>query len=156
MDWRIQTKVQLSAIHFPAIDRYLSAHPEVLDYVPKVDAGLFEPPSLFVESPPPVEAVGLSPPEELKRLVRKFDPVERDFRNRALGKAGEEFGFDEERRKLNAFDRPDLARKVRWVSQEDGDGAGFDILSFDRSGTERLIEVKTTRGAGDALLSHAK
>lgn len=31
---------------------------------------------------------------------------------------------------------------------EDGDGAGFDILSFDPHGKERLIEVKTTNGAG--------
>jgi hypothetical protein len=35
---------------------------------------------------------------------------------------------------------------VRWVSQEDGDGAGFDILSFDNNGRERLLEVKTTNG----------
>ena len=31
---------------------------------------------------------------------------------------------------------------------EDGDGAGFDVLSFDGNGKERLIEVKTTNGAG--------
>mgnify|MGYP001194039169 CR=1 FL=1 len=30
---------------------------------------------------------------------------------------------------------------------EDGDGAGYDILSFDSSGAERLVEVKTTRGS---------
>ena len=28
-----------------------------------------------------------------------------------------------------------------------GDGAGFDVLSFDLGGKERLIEVKTTNGA---------
>lgn len=83
----------------------------------------------------------------LDRLVRKFDPVERDFRNRQLGRAGEEFVVDLERRMLAAGDREDLARKVRWVAMEDGDGAGFDILSFDADGRERLIEVKTTNGA---------
>lgn len=36
----------------------------------------------------------------LERLVRKFDPVERDFRNRQLGRAGEEFVVDLERRRL--------------------------------------------------------
>ena len=30
--------------------------------------------------------------------------------------------------------------------QEDGDGAGYDIRSFDLAGRERLIEVKTTVG----------
>jgi hypothetical protein len=54
------------------------------------------------------------------RLVRKFDPVERDFRNRSLGKAGEEMVFTFERQHLTAQGRADLARKVRWVSQEVG------------------------------------
>ena len=33
------------------------------------------------------------------------------------------------------------------MAQEDGDGAGFDVLSFDPSGAVRLIEVKTTCGS---------
>jgi len=80
-------------------------------------------------------------------LVRKFDPVERDFRNRNLGKAGESFVLELERKQLAKADRSDLARKVRWVAAEDGDGAGYDILSFEPTGEERLIEVKTTNGA---------
>ncbi|WP_245451248.1 DUF3883 domain-containing protein [Borborobacter arsenicus] len=35
---------------------------------------------------------------------------------------------------------------MRWISEEEGDGAGYDIASFDRDGSERLIEVKTTNG----------
>lgn len=35
---------------------------------------------------------------------------------------------------------------MRWVSDEDGDGAGYDISSYDMDGRQRLIEVKTTRG----------
>ena len=31
-------------------------------------------------------------------------------------------------------------------SAEDGDGAGYDIASFDADGRQRLIEVKTTNG----------
>ena len=83
----------------------------------------------------------------MERLVRKFDPAARDARNRALGFAGEELVVNAERRKLQALDRPDLAMKVRWISQEDGDGAGYDIHSFDRAGQDRLIEVKTTIGS---------
>jgi hypothetical protein len=51
--------------------------------------------------------------ERLERLVRKFDPFERDFRNRQLGRAGEEFVVNLERRRLTAGDRDDLAQKVR-------------------------------------------
>jgi hypothetical protein len=86
-------------------------------------------------------------PERLRHLVRKFDPVERDYRNRALGKAGECFVLDIERRCLVGIDRADLAERVRWVAAEDGDGAGYDIASFDRAGRERFIEVKTTNGS---------
>ena len=86
-------------------------------------------------------------PEHLNRIVRKFDPVERDFRNRQLGKSGEEFVLDVERHRLEREKRSDLAGKVRWVAHEDGDGAGYYILSFEKSGQERLIEVKTTNGA---------
>jgi hypothetical protein len=35
---------------------------------------------------------------------------------------------------------------VRWVAEEDGDGAGYDIASFQPDGRARLVEVKTTNG----------
>jgi hypothetical protein len=38
-----------------------------------------------------------------------------------------------------------LARRVRWVAEEIGDGMGFDVLSFDdQDESEKLIEVKAT------------
>jgi hypothetical protein len=101
---------------------------------------------IFV-SPPALTPVGTPTREELRRLVRKFDPVERYHRNRSLGKAGEKFVIDVERRKLTQADCQDLARKVRWVAAEDGDGAGYDVLSFDLAGRERLLEVRTTNGS---------
>jgi Domain of unknown function (DUF3883) len=86
-------------------------------------------------------------PDGLRRLVQKFDPVERDTRYRSLGRAGEEFVFELERRQLADADRKGLARKVRWIADEEGDGAGYDILSFHPRGSTRLIEVKTTNGS---------
>ena len=38
-----------------------------------------------------------------------------------------------------------LAEKIEWVSKEKGDGMGFDILSKNNNGTDRFIEVKTTK-----------
>lgn len=131
---------------FGAIDRYLSARPDTLEFVPAEKAAPSITRDVFVD-PPQLSAAEVVP-EELRRLVRKFDQVERDHRNRALGRAGEVFVLDIERKRLANGDREDLARKVRWVAAEDGDGAGYDVLSFEPSGgRERLIEVKTTNGA---------
>ena len=131
---------------FDAIDRFISQHPEVLVPIPAVQTEPTPFSAIFVDSPTPASA-RQPVPERLKRLVRKFDPVERDQRNRSLGRAGEAFVFDVEMKRLVQADREDLARKVRWVAEEDGDGAGYDIRSFDPQGHERLIEVKTTNGA---------
>jgi hypothetical protein len=131
---------------FDAIDRYLTQYPAVLDRVPASPATAAPALIVFVDPPlssPPAEAV----PERLRRLVQKFDPVERDYRNRCLGKAGESFVVELERRRLAESDRADLARKVRWVAVEDGDGAGYDVLSFDPCGGTRMIEVKATNGS---------
>ena len=51
-----------------------------------------------------------------------------------LGKAGEEFVFELERQRLSMLGRKDLADNVRWVAGDDGDGYGFDILSFHGTG----------------------
>lgn len=131
---------------FDAIDRYLTLHPAVLEPIAQPSTEAKGPEGVFV-SPPVLSADNDAVPERLRRLVRKFDPVKRDYLNRSLGKAGESFVIDLERRLLVLADRADLARKVRWVAAEDGDGAGYDVRSFNTSGVERLIEVKTTNGS---------
>jgi hypothetical protein len=98
------------------------------------------PPPTLSNQPPPQEL------EQMLRIARKFDVAGRDARNRALGRAGEERVLRHERAILCASGREDLARAVRWVSEEDGDGAGYDIASFTPEGRPRLIEVKTTHG----------
>jgi len=130
---------------FDAVDRYLSRHQEILEQQPVATPPLIIVPENVFSAMP--VAPSRPPRTRLERLVRKFDPVARDFRNRQLGRAGEEFVVAIERQRLIAQDRTDLASKVRWVAMEDGDGAGFDIQSFDHQGRERLIEVKTTNGA---------
>jgi hypothetical protein len=129
---------------FDAVDRYLTKHPDTLQPV-----GGSRPPALSVAdvfvAPPPLTAKRIPP--RFERLIRKFDPVERDHWNRSLGRAGEEFVIDVERRRLTGANRVDLARKIRWISAVEGDGAGYDVLSFEPNGCERLLEVKTTNGS---------
>lgn len=101
---------------------------------------------LFTDETPQIEAPIVSTNPELERLARKFDPALRDLRNRKTGMIGEELVYHSEIARLRQADRSDLARKVKWVSQEEGDGAGYDIRSFEADGTERFFEVKTTVG----------
>jgi hypothetical protein len=98
------------------------------------------PPPTFSNQPPPYEF------DQMSAIARKFDVAGRDERNRALGEAGEERVLAHERSVLDSAGREDLARRVRWVSKQDGDGAGYDIASFAADGQPRLIEVKTTNG----------
>lgn len=78
------------------------------------------------------------------RTPVKRDYLEREARNRSLGAAGEKFILDFERWRLQEFGVGQLAERVRHVAALDGDGAGYDILSFEPDGRERYIEVKTT------------
>jgi hypothetical protein len=74
----------------------------------------------------------------------KRDYLEREARNQSLGLAGEEFVAQFERWRLIEVGQRGLAEKVQHVAQTKGDGLGYDVLSFDSNGRERLIEVKTT------------
>jgi hypothetical protein len=65
--------------------------------------------------------------------------------NRQRGAQGEELVAGFERNWLRRHGRPDLADRVRWTAREDGDGLGYDVLSYGLDGLERYIEVKTTR-----------
>ena len=84
-------------------------------------------------------------------LSRMGDPAERDARNRDLGRAGEARVFEAEKWRLRQMGRPDLSARVRWTARDDGDGCGYDILSFEGRGgepsRERWLEVKTTTGS---------
>ncbi|GKY89897.1 hypothetical protein STA1M1_37660 [Sinisalibacter aestuarii] len=115
-----------------AVARWLALNPAWLGRQPGLQtaAGLRKAAQIWIGPPPTLS--NQPPPQELDQMLhiaRKFDVAGRDERNRALGRAGEERV---------------LARKVRWVLEEEGDGAGYDIASFAPDGLPRLIEVKTT------------
>jgi len=135
-----------------AVVRWLDRHPDWLAPAARLAMG-HSPAALRQEAmlwigPPPTHS-NTPPPDELEQMTaiaRKYDVAERDARNRLLGRAGEERVLAHERASLLAAGRTDLAERIRWVSHVDGDGSGYDILSFDTDGSDRLIEVKTTKG----------
>lgn len=75
--------------------------------------------------------------------------LEREARNQALGEAGEQFVVNVERARLLQAGRDRLADQVERVSMTQGPAAGFDILSFEKDGSDRYIEAKTTKYGKD-------
>lgn len=75
-----------------------------------------------------------------------IDFVELETRNKQLGYLGELLILRNEIAYLKEQGKPNLAKCVKHVSIEIGDGVGYDILSFHVDGNEKKIEVKTTRG----------
>ncbi|MEQ8330058.1 MAG: DUF3883 domain-containing protein [Longimicrobiales bacterium] len=72
------------------------------------------------------------------------DYLLQEARNASLGAAGERFVINFERARLLSRGEEALALRGEHVSRSRGDHEGFDVLSFETDGRERLIEVKTT------------
>lgn len=75
----------------------------------------------------------------------KINYLEREQRNQNLGLLGEKLVLEYEKWSLVSCGKEKYADQVRWISKEEGDGAGFDILSRNLNGTDKYIEVKTTK-----------
>lgn len=80
-----------------------------------------------------------------RRPVIGTDFLKLEAQNMALGYSGEKLVLAHERARLTSAGRSDLTGRVEHVSESLGDGLGYDIRSFDDDGSDRFIEVKTTR-----------
>jgi hypothetical protein len=135
---------------YAAVSGRIAANPQLLNVaaadadqpivVPEVDD------ILSVLTSPPVST---EPPRAVQQSEgrRSFSTnyLEREARNRSLGLAGEQFVLNFERARLLSLRKDDLAGRIEHTSSVRGDGEGYDILSYEESGRERLIEVKTTK-----------
>lgn len=97
------------------------------------------------------ETISLEQPkstDKKKFIARNSDYSERQEQNSKVGHRGEKFVIRHEVDRLVKAGRQDLADKVEWVSKTQGDGLGYDVLSFDaETGKPVFIEVKTTNGS---------
>lgn len=87
--------------------------------------------------------------ENPRRHYRKVDWDGVNERRTAIGKAGENFVYSEEIAKVSSF-APDAITRVIHLSEKQGDGFGYDILSLDEEGKPLFIEVKTTKDGADS------
>ncbi len=132
-----------------AVQKYVLEHAEVIreivDAMEELNAPAERRFRAVVVDPPKLETVVLSAEREKRlRLPRKLDYVARDEQNRRLGRAGEQWALDFEQKRLTDAGLAELFQRVDWVSERLGDGAGYDILSYDSRDRQRFIEVKTT------------
>jgi hypothetical protein len=79
-----------------------------------------------------------------RRVGRHIDYGALQEENRRRGAHGEQLVVAFERHHLHRGGRGDLADQVRWAAKDDGDGLGYDVLSFSLDGRARYIEVKAT------------
>jgi len=108
--------------------------------VPKIDFLADE----FIVAPPVIQTVE----EKLVMTYRtgvRVNYLQKEQNNQRLGKSGEELVVQYEKWRLITAGKPNLADKVEWISQSKGDGIGFDILSCNIDGTDKYVEVKTTK-----------
>lgn len=126
--------------HDPALDELVLQAVERVAVVPDVEA------LQGVRVPPPrvTRRVADARRSVVPRRVAKRDYLQLESRNRSLGLAGEQFIAEFEVRRLHAAGHRVLADRVEHVANTQGDGLGYDVLSFEGSGQERFIEVKTT------------
>ena len=74
---------------------------------------------------------------------QKRDYLAQEAANHSLGLKGEEFVINYEKARLIYEGQENLADKIEHVSLSD-DALGYDIHSYNETGQDRFIEVKTT------------
>ncbi len=97
------------------------------------------------EEPAPISIFIDEPPVDYLPRFSKVNYIEKEQNNQILGLLGEKLVVNYERWRLLSHGKDSLSEKIEWVSKDLGDGAGFDILSKNIDGTDRFIEVKTTK-----------
>jgi hypothetical protein len=127
---------------------HLRQRPEIEDVfkqfaevAPKPHEPVFE----TMEETMPSKKLVLSEPELTYRSPVKINYIELEQANRVVGTAGESIALAYEKWRLVQAGKESLADKIEWVSQTQGDGLGYDILSRNANGTDRYIEVKSTK-----------
>ncbi len=135
------------------IEYHLGNNPQILDTVSKdVDVqvsvptvedilkSLAEPPEPSI---PSVKKIKES--YQKYRARRQTNYLAREASNQSLGKSGEQFVMNYEMARLIQLGKEQLADKIEQVSISIGDSAGYDIHSYEVTGKDRFIEVKTTK-----------
>lgn len=144
-----QAALALTVVHWleqhSELQQHIAQHTDQAPTTPsKIDWQSF-----ITPAPKPPSAQETPAPYTTKRPTLAVDYVARQARNTALGTAGETLILHYEQQRLIRAGQENLATKIEHIAKTQGDGAGFDILSFNTDSSERFIEVKTTTLAAE-------
>lgn len=127
-----------------AVNSVIDAAAQAAVERPAVEIAVSESHSIWVAAPKPTKVGETAAEYTPNFLPTRRDYLAREARNRSLGRAGELFVLELESRRLHAEGKKALSERIEHVAASQGDGLGYDVLSFESNGRERLIEVKTT------------
>lgn len=136
----LEDKVIEYLILKPSIEKQFKMFADKKDIKPKYEINFEQ----FVFNLPIPGNVSESEPIYNKNPI-KINYLEREQENRNLGLSGEELVIEYEKWNLIKNGKEKLIEEIRWISKEEGDGAGFDVLSKNLAGEDKYIEVKTTK-----------
>lgn len=121
------------------IDEYSTDFKEIIDYTKG---------NVKVRKEPKYQFITNASSKKMKKNInsstfkgKKIDWNKLNKEKSELGLLGEEFVVKVEKDRLGNY-----KKKIEHISQTEGDGAGYDILSYDGKGNKKHIEVKTTCG----------
>ncbi|MCH7396737.1 DUF3883 domain-containing protein [Belliella sp. DSM 107340] len=155
----IEKDQELLSMHARRLDdscyRDIEYHVLTQDFIYAVVRHLKEQ-SIEVDREPQFSAINFSINDSEDFNLKNTDPsfkgstvnyIQNDIENKRTGDAGELWVLNYEKAYLINQGKPNLAKKIRHVSKDVGDGLGYDILSYSLDGSEKYIEVKTTKAS---------
>lgn len=156
----ITTDQELLKLHKERIgeDCYYDENLNILtqDFIYAVNfhLGRIAAPAPAVKRQPKVERVNASTLEVQAGAIdltpKVTNHLENSRKNKQVGDLGELWVVRYERDGLIRDGKPGLAEKIKHAAKDEGDGLGYDILSYHPDGQKKYIEVKTTKGPENA------
>ncbi|WP_373398595.1 DUF3883 domain-containing protein [Algoriphagus halophilus] len=136
LDYKISEFLQKNLLEFEIdFEQFADLVPEIVKSKTNFESMQVTPPKMEVVAEPKYSYIS---------RPNKINYLQREQQNQELGNRGESLIMQYEKWKLNKLGLYNLSERVELISAYN-DGAGFDILSLNPNGTDKYIEVKTTK-----------
>lgn len=118
----------------------------VVQHLNKLDKQSISEPEIIKEKEVSVNELNTKAENKPNFTPRITNHTQNNAENKRIGDLGEIWILKHEKEFLIKNGKTKLAEKVNHSAKNEGDGLGYDILSYDLNGEKKYIEVKTTKG----------